>query len=352
MTQVVPPTTAQTQYCGKVKWFNSDKGFGIVIYKGEESGTTEYFVHHSNIQTSVPVRSYLIDEEEVVFTPSQDDNGKLKALNVRAPEGKELVCVTKKTAITNRKHPRNTTSFKPQESPPDMRILTGWVGYMASSNKGLTTHDVTILEPFVPSVGFIEMNKETASAEHRLPNRETDSSWFNFLKEEIDIVKEKHCGNSSEEFMKLWHGDSHLIADDNISSGKWKKECHRINGVIDTIAKMFKMEVKSTRINLYRDGNDWKPYHHDAAALKEKAKEVQNITVAINFGSPREVSFQNASTGTTVSIPLLDGYIYSFGRDVNVLWKHGILKGHPQSPPRMSIILWGWSEQLTPQVFN
>ena len=48
--------------------------------------------------------------------------------------------------------------------------------------------------------------------------------------------------------MKLWHGDSHLIADDGISKGEWKNDCHRINGVIDTIASMFKMVVKSSRI--------------------------------------------------------------------------------------------------------
>ena len=28
------------------------------------------------------------------------------------------------------------------------------------------------------------------------------------------------------------------------------------------------MDVKETRLNRYRDSNDWKPYHHDAAAVK------------------------------------------------------------------------------------
>ena len=31
----------------------------------------------------------------------------------------------------------------------------------------------------------------------------------------------------------------------------------------------FKMDVKSTRLNWYKTGDDWKPYHHDAAAIKE-----------------------------------------------------------------------------------
>lgn len=350
MTQ--DPSNTPTRYNGKVKWFTAEKGFGIITYTSEESGTTEYFAHHSNIKTNVPVRTYLIDNEEVVFTPSSDDNGKLKALDIRAPENKELVCVNKKSSVTTTKrHPKNTTSFKPQQSVSDMRIVTGWMAHCAAVNNGLTSHDLTILDPFFPGLGFVEVNKNVAK-EHALPDRATESVWFDFIKEEIDIVKKKHCGDSSEEFMKLWHGDSHLIADDGISKGEWKNDCHRINGVINTIASMFKMEVKSTRVNLYRDGNDWKPYHHDAAAIKDNMKKVQNITVAINFGGCREVSFQNAATESTVSFPMLDGYIYSFGREVNVLWKHGILKGHPQSLPRMSIILWGWSEQVEPQVFK
>ena len=27
------------------------------------------------------------------------------------------------------------------------------------------------------------------------------------------------------------------------------------------------MDVKETRLNRYRNSNDWKPYHHDAAAI-------------------------------------------------------------------------------------
>ena len=74
------------RYNGKVKWFTAEKGYGIITYTSEESGTTEYFAHHSNIKTNVPVRTYLIDNEEVVFTPSSDDNGKLKALDITAVE--------------------------------------------------------------------------------------------------------------------------------------------------------------------------------------------------------------------------------------------------------------------------
>ena len=38
--------------------------------------------------------------------------------------------------------------------------------------------------------------------------------------------------------------------------------------VLEKIVDFFKMDVKATRFNWYRDSNDWKPYHHDAAAVK------------------------------------------------------------------------------------
>ena len=48
----------------------------------------------------------------------------------------------------------------------------------------------------------------------------------------------------------------------------WKKACPTFNMVLEKIVDFFKMDVKATRFNWYRDSNDWKPYHHDAAAVK------------------------------------------------------------------------------------
>ena len=48
-------------------------------------------------------------------------------------------------------------------------------------------------------------------------------------------------------------------------------------------------------------------------------------------------------------MPQANGAIYTFGRDVNILWRHGI----PQIPPerqnqegRISIIAWGWIDNM------
>ena len=37
------------------------------------------------------------------------------------------------------------------------------------------------------------------------------------------------------------------------------------------------MDVQATRLNWYRDSSEWKPFHHDAAALKPD--KVYNILV-------------------------------------------------------------------------
>ena len=48
-------------------------------------------------------------------------------------------------------------------------------------------------------------------------------------------------------------------------------------------------------------------------------------------------------------MPQPNGTVYTFGKDVNILWRHGI----PQLPPdrqsdqgRLSIIAWGWLPQF------
>ena len=55
--------------------------------------------------------------------------------------------------------------------------------------------------------------------------------------------------------------------------------------VLEKIVDFFKMDVKATRFNWYRDSNDWKPYHHDAAAVKPDKGIVLNITLTFEIVS-------------------------------------------------------------------
>ena len=67
--------------------------------------------------------------------------------------------------------------------------------------------------------------------------------------------------------------------------------CDAALAVVDKIRSYFDMDIQATRFNWYRDSSDWKPYHHDAAAMKAHMATKQNITIAASFGAERDVSF-------------------------------------------------------------
>ena len=112
--------------------------------------------------------------------------------------------------------------------------------------------------------------------------------------------------------------------------------------VLDKIADFFKMDIQATRFNFYRDSNEWKPFHFD------KNVDGQNLTVAVSFGMERLASFEHAESKTRISFSQPNGTIYTFGKDVNIKWRHGIPAVYPDNyseQGRISIIAWGWVDQ-------
>jgi hypothetical protein len=223
------------------------------------------------------------------------------------------------------KHPKNTESFEPNYNPPDMRIL-----YDCSNEKcnlNIQTQDIIIA-----------------------PNLFCDQNNFDIYNKLIEEMEQ--CGINQDKLWKLWHGDTHLIADDHL---RWsQKNVPTFNMIIDKISKFFNMNIKATRFNFYRDNNDWKPFHHDAAAVKPDKAKTQNFTVGISFGSTRDIAFEDALENVghrrIISLPLPNGSTYCFTRDINVNWKHGLLpidpnKNIPDKIGRISIIAWGYIDQ-------
>ena len=105
-------------------------------------------------------------------------------------------------------------------------------------------------------------------------------------------------GVPEHQLWKLWHGDSHLIADDKRN---WKQLCPTFTYVVDRMRDYFNMDIKATRFNWYqpntqchnisahylpryRNTAEWKPFHHDAAAMKPDKARTQNFTAAVSFG--------------------------------------------------------------------
>jgi hypothetical protein len=214
-----------------------------------------------------------------------------------------------------RNHRKNTESFEPDNSPPDMRLLVAPSREIVKNE--LSERDVIIIPDFFE-----------------------DKTLYNRLLDEMN-----NCGFESSELWKLWHGDSHFIADDRL--GNWKEKCPTFMRIIDDIANFFDMDVKATRFNLYNDNTEWKPYHRDAAAIKPDKARTQNITVALSLGATRSASFQHMKTKTRIDIPLPDRSVYVFNKQVNIDWMHGIIQ-EPElkKEGRISIILWGKCNQM------
>ncbi len=63
---------------GKVKWFNSNKGYGFII----TDDNTEYFVHWKSIVTKNPTELKVLEQNETVeFDLIQTDKG-VQAINI------------------------------------------------------------------------------------------------------------------------------------------------------------------------------------------------------------------------------------------------------------------------------
>uniref|UniRef100_A0A7S1M9A8 C3H1-type domain-containing protein n=1 Tax=Neobodo designis TaxID=312471 RepID=A0A7S1M9A8_NEODS len=216
---------------------------------------------------------------------------------------------------------KNTESFDPSHAPPDMRVVVDPAAKKMSIRP--TVRDVTLHPNLFTQPG--------------------DEHLYAKLTAEVEAYERANKGR--RDVLKLWHGDSHFIADD--STG-WKKQSPTFNAVIERIKTYFNMNVQATRFNWYKDQSEWKPFHHDAAAVKPEMAKKQNFTVGISFGCTRDAAFEEAQSKKVISFPLTDGSTYCFARDTNVLWRHGILQvppGQQKKEGRISVIAWGWVDQ-------
>ena len=115
----------------------------------------------------------------------------------------------------NKPHKKNTETFKPSHKPTEMRILCApeeWKRY----SREIQSRDVLIINGLFCSP--------------------SDLTLYNKLLNEI-----KTSGVDQEDLWKLWHGDSHVIADDKL---KWKEACPTFHMVLSKIQDYFQMDIK------------------------------------------------------------------------------------------------------------
>jgi|TARA_B100001113_G_scaffold188944_1_gene154792 hypothetical protein len=212
---------------------------------------------------------------------------------------------------------RNTICFKPDYNPCDLRVQVGY-GVWPRFPYSIKENDVIL----VPAL-FLNIFSNLNTAYDELMN---------------EMNYDEFCA---------WHGNNeldgtHWIMNDR---SKCKDRSLLFHKVVDRIANYFNMDVHATRFNLYEKGDEWKPYHFDAAGIDPEKAKKQNITIGVSFGAERSISFQHAKTGTTTEFVLQNSMCYGFGRKVNTTWRHGVPPKLNETKGRISIICWGFCNQ-------
>eukprot|EP01083_Nonionella_stella_P041162 111627_1 len=113
------------------------------------------------------------------------------------------------------------------------------------------------------------------------------------------------------------------------------------NRIIEHISTYFDMDVFASRLNYYRNGKDYKPYHHDSHAYLQAKNVKEDFTIGVSFGQERILSFKHCKTDLLINIPQRNGDCFAFNSIVNKKYQHGILKGQQSADERFSLIAWG-----------
>jgi len=197
---------------------------------------------------------------------------------------------------------------------PSMRVIT--VPRRPDYGKNLRHDDVVIVPEFFCS----------------------ENDWDIYYRLIEEMRTSQAHGDKKAEWVS-WHEGAHLLSQNPTGSRTYQE-------IIDRMCDYFSIAPgnRGTRFNWYRDGADWKPFHHDSAAFNPMRAKNQNTTIGVSFGESRELAFRHAKTGELIYFPQKNGMLFYFGRDANIIWQHGInaLPEEEQTGKgRISIILWG-----------
>lgn len=212
---------------------------------------------------------------------------------------------------------RNSQSFDPTSTMvrPAMRVLVGRSS-TKSYDKPLRHDDVVIVPGF-----FCQ-----------------EDDWSIYYRLVAELRDLQAAGVKDSEWV-AWHEGCHLISKRPEGSALFREVVNRTVAFFDMIP-----ETLVTRLNWYRDCADWKPFHHDSAAFNPHNAKRADVTVGVSFGATRELAFLHALNGTLAYFPQTNGMLFSFGRDVNIKWKHGVNAvplEQRDGRGRISIILFG-----------
>ena len=128
------------------------------------------------------------------------------------------------------------------------------------------------------------LRSEMAKADGQL-----QSDFESILKGEAIYLPNFHC--SKKDFALLAglaiDMENHEAAVDGGGMINWSKHLKHENPdfsptfkrIVEEMSSHFDVEVYATRLNFYRDGTDWKPFHHDSHAFGGREKR-EDFTMA------------------------------------------------------------------------
>ena len=198
--------------------------------------------------------------------------------------------------------------------------------------------------------------KGAMRSEISLADGQLAADFESVIKGEAIYLPEFHCGKTDFALLAGLAKDmeTHELASEGGGMVNWSKHLKHENPefsqtfarIVHAMSEYFDVEVYATRLNFYRDGTDWKPFHHDSHAFGGREKR-EDFTMGASFGGERELTFLHEPSGTQFSFPQRNGDVFAFTTQVNKRFKHGVPKlTRGIGGPRFSIIAWGRRREL------
>eukprot|EP00854_Cymbomonas_tetramitiformis_P031806 gene31806-40115_t len=190
--------------------------------------------------------------------------------------------------------------------------------------------------------------------QHRSRGRSDREDWPSQRREDRGPLRQGHY-DSGREGKNLHTGDGHVdpnlrLIDDDPRIGLPKTTAKKgmntesfdpestflrpaMRVIVGPKRKRFEQPLKHDDVvvvpEFFCAEDDLSMYYSLVEEMRELQKQGQNKSewiswVGISFGATRELAFLHTATGLRTYFPQTNGMLFSFGRDVNINWKHGV----------------------------
>jgi len=118
------------------------------------------------------------------------------------------------------------------------------------------------------------------------------------------------------------------------------QESPTFNAIVKRMTDHFFVKPVEARLNYFRNGEDWKPFHHDSHIYSREAQMQENFTVGISFGAIRDFALLEKQSGIEFMIQCKSGDLFAFDSRFNQSVQHGVKPSDPNSGGRISLVAW------------